>query len=153
MKRKLQIAFVIIFLPLFFVFVYTVLLICATAPVSVLSIEKAGQFGDAFGVVTCLFSGLAFSGVLITLYLQREEMIHSAQEQAKNARLVALASLMPVYYELAAKKQMELDNVPLFDTGRVGEALKKEWADILKKRNAISIELERAAGLDLDAKK
>lgn len=33
-----------------------------------------GTFGDMFGAVNALFSGLAFSGLIITLVLQREEL-------------------------------------------------------------------------------
>lgn len=33
-----------------------------------------GQFGDMFGAVNALFSGLAFAGVIIAILLQREEL-------------------------------------------------------------------------------
>lgn len=36
--------------------------------------EERGQFGDMFGAVNALFSGLAFAGLIITLILQREEL-------------------------------------------------------------------------------
>ncbi len=36
--------------------------------------ERQGQFGDMFGVVNALFSGLAFAGLIITLILQRQEL-------------------------------------------------------------------------------
>lgn len=36
--------------------------------------EKRGQFGDLFGAVNALFSGLAFAGVIVTILLQREEL-------------------------------------------------------------------------------
>ena len=34
----------------------------------------AGQFGDKFGAVNALFSGLAFAGLIVTLLMQREEL-------------------------------------------------------------------------------
>lgn len=124
-----------------------------------LSIEKAGQFGDNFGVITSLFSGIAFSGVLITLLLQRDELKlqrneieRSKEEQKQNERLNALAALLSVYHELYYKKEAELDaylskaNIP-GSTGAVEEAAKKELDDILSKRNKINDELEKAAGL------
>lgn len=43
------------------VLVYAGLLIFLTWPVSELSIGKSGVFGDSFGLLTSLFSGLAFS--------------------------------------------------------------------------------------------
>ncbi len=42
---------------------------------------RAGTFGDAFGVINALFSGLAFSGVLITILLQRKDL-SDAHEQS-----------------------------------------------------------------------
>lgn len=39
-----------------------------------------GTFGDSFGVLTCLFSGLAFAGMIITLLMQREELSLQREE-------------------------------------------------------------------------
>jgi hypothetical protein len=36
--------------------------------------EIRGQFGDMFGAVNALFSGLAFAGIIYTIYLQRNEL-------------------------------------------------------------------------------
>lgn len=36
--------------------------------------DERGQFGDMFGAVNALFSGLAFAGLIITLILQRREL-------------------------------------------------------------------------------
>ena len=38
--------------------------------------EIRGTFGDMFGAVNALFSGLAFAGIIITLYFQRIELVH-----------------------------------------------------------------------------
>ena len=35
---------------------------------------ERGQFGDMFGAVNTLFSGMAFAGVIYTIYLQRHEL-------------------------------------------------------------------------------
>ncbi len=34
----------------------------------------AGQFGDAFGAINALFSGLALAGVIVAMLMQREEL-------------------------------------------------------------------------------
>ena len=36
--------------------------------------EARGQFGDLFGAVNALFSGLAFSGIIYAIVLQRKEL-------------------------------------------------------------------------------
>ncbi|VVM74137.1 putative phage abortive infection protein [Pseudomonas fluorescens] len=44
---------------------------------------RSGTFGDAFGTLNALFSGLAFSGVLITLLLQRKDLAGSQEQNAR----------------------------------------------------------------------
>lgn len=42
--------------------------------------DKRGTFGDMFGSVNALFSGLAFVGIIMTILLQRKELILQRQE-------------------------------------------------------------------------
>jgi hypothetical protein len=44
---------------------------------------RDGTFGDSFGTLNALFSGLAFSGVLITLLMQRIDLSEARQQNAK----------------------------------------------------------------------
>lgn len=53
---------------------YAVLILWLTWPVTTFSIDKAGTFGDSFGIVTSLFTGLGFAGLLTTIFLQREDL-------------------------------------------------------------------------------
>ena len=52
-----------------------------------------GEFGDMFGAVNALFSGLAFAGLIITLILQRQELelqreeLEQTREELKNQRM------------------------------------------------------------------
>ena len=54
--------------------------------------EARGQFGDMFGAVNALFSGLAFAGLILTLTLQRQELslqrdeLQLTREELKNQR-------------------------------------------------------------------
>ncbi len=47
---------------------------------------RKGTFGDSFGTLNALFSGLAFSGVLITVLLQRKEL-SEARKQTVNQQI------------------------------------------------------------------
>ena len=60
--------------------IYAGALIYFTWPVSEFSIDKSGVFGDSFGLLTSLFSGLAFSGLIITILMQREELALQREE-------------------------------------------------------------------------
>ena len=44
------------------------------------SLEHLGQFGDSFNILTSLFTGLAFAGVIISVRLQKEELIEVKKE-------------------------------------------------------------------------
>jgi hypothetical protein len=53
---------------------YAAFLLYQVWPISTGNIDKIGAFGDSFGVLTALFSGLAFAGIILTILLQREEL-------------------------------------------------------------------------------
>ncbi len=48
--------------------------------------ENKGIFGDQFGALSCLFSGLAFAGLIATLKQQHDEM-QEMQKQSKISKL------------------------------------------------------------------
>lgn len=48
-------------------------------PITESSLSKLGEFGDSFGVVTSLFTGLAFGGLILTILHQREELKESRE--------------------------------------------------------------------------
>jgi len=77
---------------LFGVVILAQMIIGYTAYVSFESWELRGMFGDMFGAVNALFSGLAFAGVIYAillqskeLELQREELKLTRQELTKSA--------------------------------------------------------------------
>lgn len=45
--------------------------------------DKAGKFGDSFGVLNSLFSGLAFIALVITIYLQQQDIRDTKKETQK----------------------------------------------------------------------
>lgn len=55
--------------------------------------DDRGTFGDMFGAVNALFSGLAFAGLIVTLLFQKEELglqrkeLAQTREELKNQRL------------------------------------------------------------------
>lgn len=49
-------------------------------------LEKAGQMGDMFGVLNCLFTGLGFAGIYVNLR-QQNKQVALLIEQNKGARL------------------------------------------------------------------
>jgi hypothetical protein len=56
------------------VVIYAIAIIYLTWPIDEVSIAKSGVFGDSFGLLTSLFSGLAFAGLIITIVMQKNEL-------------------------------------------------------------------------------
>lgn len=49
------------------------------------SIGAKGQLGDSYGIINSIFSGMAFIGVILTLYFQQKELINQ-QDQIDNQK-------------------------------------------------------------------
>ncbi|MFT6987885.1 MAG: hypothetical protein ACJAT7_003750 [Psychromonas sp.] len=71
------------------VMIYASVLIFLAWPIDEISINKAGVFGDSFGVVTSMFSGLAFAGMIITVLLQREELGLQREELSQTRKEIS----------------------------------------------------------------
>ena len=48
--------------------------------------SKSGTFGDSFGVLNTLFSGLAFAGIIVTVKMQNDEMREQRKELQKQKK-------------------------------------------------------------------
>lgn len=66
--------FWIFFAVLLTVATYAGTLIYLTWPISQITIGQSGVFGDSFGMLTALFSGLAFAGIIISINIQSNEL-------------------------------------------------------------------------------
>jgi hypothetical protein len=101
---------------------YAIFLIYVTWPVSVFSIGNAGAFGDSFGILTSLFSALAFTGMIITillqkdeLSLQREELSETRKEIRAQKEILRLQNFNSAFYRLLDYYKQNLDNISITD--------------------------------------
>ncbi|WP_429030150.1 putative phage abortive infection protein [Aeromonas veronii] len=100
--------FYISLLIIFFIFaLYGAALLWIVWPISEFSITKAGTFGDSFGVLTSFFTGIAFSGILATLFMQREdlkltreELIETRKEMFSQSQTFARQRFEDSFYQL-----------------------------------------------------
>lgn len=70
-------------------------------------VAKWGQFGDAFGSVNALFSGLALLGVIAALLLQREDIDLQLEEMRKSAKAQRdAAELQRIQARVSANAEM-----------------------------------------------
>ncbi len=76
--------------------------------------EARGTFGDAFGGLNAIFSGLAFAAVIIALYYQQRETERIAKIQKDQAENLSTNSKMNMYvalhnaYDDEVKMRLEL---------------------------------------------
>jgi len=125
---------------------YLAVLILLTWPISELSIGKSGVFGDSFGALTALFTGLAFAGTLRTIQMQNEELRLQRQEiqqnryefertasaQEKTVRLTAITILIAEYdskHDFNKEKIMRLNQQLL--SGITTEAIRMTYSNEL----------------------
>lgn len=64
--------------------------------------ERRGQFGDQFGAVNALFSGLAFAGLIFTIILQKKELALQREELTQTREELR-----------GQKEQLEIQNTTL----------------------------------------
>jgi hypothetical protein len=75
--------------------------------------ENAGMFGDSFGAINALFSGLAFLGVIVAIVLQRQELIEQRLE-IRNSRIAQEESANALKQTVEdAKVRTELESLNL----------------------------------------
>jgi len=140
------------------VIVYAVILLWLTWPISEYSINKSGVFGDSFGLLTALFSGLAFSGVIITILLQKEELKLQRQELSnsriefekmatandKSAKLSALSTLLLEYKSQIEKNDETIESgLSVTNNGFDPTLYLEENADLINRKTIIRNEIEK----------
>lgn len=110
------------------------------------NIGERGQFGDSFGVLNSLFTGLGFGGLIVTLLLQQkqirnQELEIQLQRQSEQIKQYegTLHLLISMYATTLAevttvKGDLRARTVLRGSTDRVFEAIKKEKAHIVPLR-------------------
>lgn len=87
---------------------YAIMLIALTWPITRFTIEAAGTFGDSFGLLTSLFSGLAFAGLIWTILLQRVELRLQRKELEESRRQAILTRVMNITQNQVAAYRTEI---------------------------------------------
>lgn len=69
--------------------------------------QQRGQFGDVFGAVNALFSGLAFAGLIFAILLQREDLELQRQELTLTRQELARTAHAQEQSEAALRAQAD----------------------------------------------
>jgi hypothetical protein len=88
-------------------------------PIRDFSLSRSGVFGESFGVINTIFSGLAFAGLILTIHLQRNELAESKETFRKER-------FEDSFYRLLDYYRQNLDDIKIIDhrtgTGHDGVA-------------------------------
>lgn len=104
---------------------------------------RSGTFGDAFGALNALFSGFAFSGVIVTLLLQRKDLsdsqadISRQQVEAQFYNMLNLQQSVVAGFDLQRTKFQPISNTSIREVVQ-GRDCFKSWFDVMvneRKRN------------------
>lgn len=121
--------------------------------------DKRGQFGDMFGAVNALFSGLAFAGLIITLLLQKAELglqrdeLEQTREELKNQRLefetqnetLKRQQFESVLYNMLQLQQQIVNDLS-YDTAIEGyndTTARSNWSVVVKGRDVFRFAFEQ----------
>jgi CHASE3 domain sensor protein len=87
--------------------------------------RAAGELGDAFGLSTSLFSGLAFLGVVYSLWQQRLDAV-AAEDRRQREQATALDQI----HQLALATQLQSTRALIIDNRRAIEQLNPAIDDV-----------------------
>ncbi len=104
-------------------------------------LEKAGVWGDTFGALNAFFGGLAFSGVIATLWMQRRELANQQNQLRDAQREQHLQRFDSTFFQLLTLLRDLREEVRTrrheYETELKGPAAFREFYDINLKRSSI----------------
>jgi hypothetical protein len=89
-------------------FLYGALILWLNWPIRDFSLSRSGVFGESFGVINTIFSGLAFAGLILTIHLQRNELAESKETFRKER-------FEDSFYRLLGYYRQNLDDIKIID--------------------------------------
>lgn len=93
--------------------IYAGVLLWNIWPIQEISVAKSGVFGDSFGPLTALFSGLAFSGLLITIFYQREDLGLTKEELRLTREEIKSQHLETTFFHMLRLQQDIVSGIDL----------------------------------------
>jgi hypothetical protein len=104
------------------------------------AMSTRGQFGDLFGAINAFFTGLAFAGVVVTLFLQRREL-------EETTTLSIIATLVDAYTNRIDTIEQGKFRGDLWAADNVIKDKIESWDEELAERREALREVDRAREL------
>ncbi|MBI3901405.1 MAG: hypothetical protein HY306_00435 [Nitrosomonadales bacterium] len=100
--------------------------------------KNVNEFGDMFGAVNALFSGVALAALITTLWLQHQESVKQAESQKgqaillkETARIHALSALLASYTQRISLAQGTLSGQEFSRVDDICQELERHVAETL----------------------
>ncbi len=104
-----------------------------------------GAFGDMFGAVNALFSGLALAGVVYALILQDDERKNNVEQFHKSLRATEISARLTAYSTLLQECDSALQRYERWESGNSNADYTKVKETVRKKMTEYRIEVEKLA--------
>jgi hypothetical protein len=97
-------------------------------------LQLRGTFGDSFGVLGAIFSGAAFIGAVIAVYLQWRQLAEQRAEIGRSAVTAKEESVETRFFQLLASFQNAVNAVRVGDTYQGRQAIRKiaDWLTVVQ---------------------
>lgn len=82
--------------------------------------EKGAMIGELFGVVGCLFTGLAFVGAGVAAYLQREQLLEQRRQILRTAESERTAGIEGRFFQLLDSWQAMVNTISVTEESNKG---------------------------------
>jgi hypothetical protein len=99
---------------------YGGLVLFLTWPISEYSVSKSGAFGDSFGVITSLFSGLAFGGLILAILLQRQDLQLQKEELSLTRKEIKAQNFESTFFQMLRLHNDIINSIDLRGAGSGG---------------------------------
>ncbi len=107
--------------------------------------EEAGSFGDMFGAINALFSGLAFAGVIYALILQDNETRQNTEQFQKSIRATEISARLTAYSTLLQECDSALHRYERWEATSPESDYKKVKETVRSKMKEYRSEVEKLA--------
>lgn len=119
--------------------------------------EDRGTFGDMFGAVNTLFSGLAFAGIIYTIYqqgtelkLQRIEVAKTNEQLENQAKTMNIQRFENTFFQLISMHQEIIANI---DTGKTNDTKGRRYIINLTSRTVHTAAIDGSGHKTIDSAK
>ena len=100
------------------------------------SSNNVGTFGDMFGGITALFSGLAFAGIIITVWMQAHELKLMHEEYEKSSAALELTSRLESFRYYLGKYPTRINDK---DTQAINKIIKSMTENLLRQEEYVDL--------------